>query len=135
MLADPGGGGGFQGISAAVGGIVAASNAGFTISENGGQSLLNAIDELKTGVEEALRKSSQLEAQPHLGTTPAAKVYKPFIATVASDPAQGAIPALRKLQADLNNAHAAIQKAMANYQSTDQGAASNVNNAGSGTWV
>jgi hypothetical protein len=128
---DAGGGAAFQGISDAVNGIVAVSAAGFTISENGGQPLLNAIDDLKTGVEEALRKASQLEEQPQLGTTPAATVYKPFIATVASDPVQGAIPALKKLQTDLTSAHAAIQKSMSNYQGTDEGASSTIK----GTWV
>lgn len=120
MLVDPGGGGGaFQGISSAVSGIVAASDAGFAISENGGQSLLNAIEDLQEAVRTALGKSSALEQQPALGSTPNANVYKPFLATVASDPTQGAIPVLRKLQADLNNAHAAVKKAMDNYQNTD----------------
>jgi hypothetical protein len=126
MLADPGGGG-FVGISEAVSGITAAANAGFTISEGGGQPLLNAIQELQTEIRTALLKATQLEAEPQLGSTPAASVYKPFLATVASDPTQGAIPVLKKLQADLNDAHTAIQKSMANYQGTDQGAASSVN--------
>jgi hypothetical protein len=133
MLADPGGGGAFEGISAAVGGIVEAANAGFTISESGGQPLLNAIQELKAAVEVALRQSSQLEAEPPLGSTPNAKVYKPFIATVASDPTQGAIPVLKKLQTDLNDAHTAIQKSIANSRATDQENAAGV--ANSGTWV
>jgi hypothetical protein len=133
MLADPGGGGAFEGISAAVGGIVEAADAGFTISESGGQPLLNAIQELQTEIRTALSKAHRLELQPPLGTTPNAKVYKPFLATVASDPTQGAIPVLKKLQTDLNDAHAAIQKSMANYSDTDQGNASNVTS--SGTWV
>jgi hypothetical protein len=125
MLVDPGGGGGaFQGISSAVSGIVAASDAGFAISENGGQPLLDAIEDLQKEVRTALGKAFFLETEPPLGTTPNAKVYKPFIATVASDPTQGAIPVLKKLQTDLNQAHAAIKKSMANYQSTDQANAS-----------
>jgi hypothetical protein len=133
MLADPGGGGAFEGISAAVGGIVEAANAGFTISESGGQPLLTAIQELQTEIRTALGKAFFLESEPALGSTPNANVYKPFIATVASDPAQGAIPALKKLQTDLNNAHAAIQKSIGNSRSTDQENAAGVTN--SGTWV
>jgi hypothetical protein len=120
-------------MSAAISGIVLAANNGFGISENGGQSLINAIDELAAAVSRALGKSSVLSLEPPLGTTPAANVYKPFLATVASDPTQGAIPVLRKLHEDLINAHAAIQKAMRNYQNTEQANTSNVNS--SGTWV
>lgn len=137
MLIDAGGGGGgggnasasFAGISAAVGGIVSAVNAGFTISENGGQPLLNAIQDLQTEVRTALRNSSILESHLPLGSTPNATIYKPFLATVASDPSQGAIPALKKLQTDLNNAHDAIQKAMNNYHATDQGNAGKLGSA------
>lgn len=131
MLMEPGGGGGFAGISDAVTGITAAVNAGFTISDGGGQPLLNAIQELQDEIRSALVKSAQLENEPKLGTTPAATVYKPFLATVASDPTQGAIPVLKKLHADLADAHAAIQKSMDNYQGTDDAAASSV----SGTWT
>jgi hypothetical protein len=130
MLADPGGGGAFEGISTAVGGIVAAADAGFMISENGGQPLVDAIDELKKEVAKSLANVAHLEQQPPLGSTPNAKVYKPYLATVASDPTQGAVPVLRKLQDDLNNAEAAIKKAMANYGSVDHGNASNLNNSG-----
>jgi hypothetical protein len=120
MLVDPGGGA-FAGISTAVDAIAKdASSGGFGISENGGQALINAIDDLKTAVENALRNSSQLSQQPALGTTPAANVYKPFLATIASDPVQGAIPALKKLQTDLVNAEAAIRTAMKNFQATEQ---------------
>ena len=125
MLADPGGGGvnagaAFAGIGTAIGGIVtAADSSGFGISHDGGQALINAIDDLKKAVETALRQSSQLEMQPPLGTTPAANVYKPFLATVASDPVQGALPVLKKLHTDLINAHAAIKKAMQNFQDTE----------------
>jgi hypothetical protein len=122
MLADPGGGGAaFAGIGTAIDTISTAANSGgFGISHDGGQALINAIDDLHTAVTAALRKSDQLRSEPALGTTPAANVYKPFLATVASDPVQGAIPVLKKLQTDLVNGHAAIQKAMQNFQDTEQ---------------
>lgn len=116
-----GGAGAFAGISTAVDAIhLAAFSGGFGISQNGGQALLNAIDELHTAVTAAIRKSNQLRSEPPLGTTPAANVYKPFLATVASDPAQGAVPVFMKLQTDLNNAHDAIKKAMQNFQQNEQ---------------
>lgn len=135
MLVDAGGGGGasasFAGISDAVNGLVHASELGFMISENGGQPLLNAIQELQAEITTALNKSSMLEQQMALGTTPNATVYKPFLATVASDPTQGAISALKKLKTDLQSAHDVIQKAMSSYHGADQGSASGVN----ATWT
>jgi hypothetical protein len=121
MFAPDAGGGGaaFAGISDAVAGVVEAANAGFAISENGGQPLLHAIEQLEVAVADALRDSIALEAEPALGSTPNAKIYKPFIASVASDHVQGAIPVLKKLHQDLINAHAAVQKAMNNYQNTE----------------
>jgi hypothetical protein len=126
LAADPGGGAGaaFAGIGSAVSDIVAAANSGFGISENGGQALMHAIDDLSKAVEAALGRALYLGVDPALGTTPAAIVYKPFLATIATDPTQGAIPVLKKLQKDLTNARAAIQKAMQNYQATEQANAS-----------
>jgi hypothetical protein len=126
MLVDPGGGS-FVGISNAVSGITAAVSAGFTISEGGGQPLLDAIQELQDEIQSALVKASQLELEPKLGTTPAATVYKPFLATVASDPTQGAIPVLKKLQTDLTDAQTAIRKSMDNYNRTEDQASSAIN--------
>ncbi|HEY1571050.1 MAG TPA: hypothetical protein VGG05_06895 [Pseudonocardiaceae bacterium] len=103
---------------------------GFALSENGGQPLIKAIEELKNEVQGALNNSQFLEAEPALGSTPNAKIYKPFLATVASDPSQGAIPVLRQLQADLIDAEQAIRQAMANYVEADVRAGTTI--AGSG---
>jgi len=123
MLAVPSGGGGgaaLAGMSTAIDAISRAANSGgFGISHDGGQALTKAIDELMIAVGNALTDSAMLTKEPALGTTPAATVYKPFLATVASDPVQGAIPALTKLHGDLINARAAIQKAMQNFQANE----------------
>ena len=117
---EPGGGAAWAGMSTTIAAITTAANSGgFGISANGGQALLNAIDDLHHTVQTALSRSSVLTHQPGLGGTPAANVYKPYLPTIASDPVQGAIPALKKLQTDLINAHAAIQKAMQNFQDTE----------------
>jgi hypothetical protein len=128
LASDSGGGPGaaFAGIGSAVSGIVLAANNGFGISENGGQALVHAIDDLSKAVETALSRAAYLGKDPALGTTPAAAVYKPFLATVATDPAQGAIPVLRKLQKELTDARTAIQKAMQNFQATEQANTSSV---------
>lgn len=122
---DGGSGNSFADISVAVGGLVEASNAGFGISENGGQPLLDAIHDLQVQVADALRDSANLEQEPPLGSTPNAKIYKPFIATVASDPTQGAVTVLKRLHDDLDDAYAAIQKSISNYERADEGSATN----------
>src|ERR1700753_1119354 len=117
MRVDPGGGGAaFQGISDAVYSLSMGAKECFAIRQTGGQPLLNAIHDLATEVATALGKASVLGSHLPLGTTPNANVYKPFLASVATDPVQGAAPALKKLHDDLTTAHAAIQKAMDNYQ-------------------
>jgi hypothetical protein len=127
LAADSGSGSAaFQGIGSAVSGIVMAADEGFAISEAGGQPLLDAINDLSHEVAAALGNSSTLEHQPALGSTPNATVFKPFLATIASDPAQGAIPVLRKLHQDLADAHQAIKKSMDNYRGADEDNASNI---------
>lgn len=121
---------GFQGITEAVVGIVQAVDQRFSLSEEGGQPLLEAIQELTTEVESALRNSQFLEAEPVLGSTPNATSYKPFLATIATDSAQGAIPVLRQPQKDLANAEQAIKQAIANYVAADVDAGTTI--AGSG---
>jgi hypothetical protein len=122
LAADAGGGAGaaFAGIGTAVDGILTAANSGsFSVTPDAGSSLISAIKALQAAVENALTKSQMLEREPPLGETPAANVYKPFLATVASDPVQGAIPVFTKLKSDLVNAQAAIEKAMKNYEETE----------------
>lgn len=120
----------FQGITEAVGGIMRAVDEGFTISENGGQPLLTAIQDVKSAVELALRRSQFLDREPALGGTPNALIYKPFLATIATDPAQGAIPVLKQLLADMVKAEEAIKKAMASYRDADIAAGARITASG-----
>lgn len=140
MLAEDSSGGSFAGISVAVDQLVAATqNGGFSISENGGQALLSAIHEVQTEVASALQHFSNIQQQLPLGTTPNATIYKPFIESVASDPTQGSIPALRKLQTDLEDAHTAIQKSISATRDTDVDAGVNISgsfgDSGTGTFA
>jgi hypothetical protein len=82
----------------------------------------------------ALTGADVLGQEPPLGTTPAAQVYKPFLATIATDPTQGFLPAMQKLKSDLEDAKELIRKSMATYRETDQVSAHGVNNAGGSTY-
>ncbi|RKT57336.1 hypothetical protein [Saccharothrix australiensis] len=112
--------GGVSGMSTAVERFQAATAAGFTISRDGGAALIAAIDDMLQGTEEALAGAHFLSRQPPLGTTPAAEVYKPFLASIAADSDQGFIPAVLKLQDDLTRLRANVAEAMGLYWSTDE---------------
>jgi hypothetical protein len=114
--------------------LKAASAQGFGVSEAGGQALIKAIDTMYDGVTEALDKSLLLGQEPPLGTTPAAQVYKPFLATIATDPAQGFIAAMKEFQQDLLDAKESIRKSMDVYKATDQGNQQGFKKAGESTY-
>jgi hypothetical protein len=120
-----------SGASLAVASLKAASAQGFSVNEAGGKALIGAINTMYDGVTDALRQSTFLGQEPPLGMTPAALVYKPFLATVATDPDQGFIVAMKKFQQDLLDAKDSIQKSMDTYKATDEGSQQGVNKAGS----
>jgi hypothetical protein len=57
-------------------------------------------------------------------------VYKPFLATIATDPVQGFITAMKKFQQDLVDTKELIQKSMDTYKATDEGSQQGINKAG-----
>ncbi|ANZ41813.1 hypothetical protein BBK82_43635 [Lentzea guizhouensis] len=103
-------------------GSLKATGAGvsWAINDCGGQALISAAEELHDELGEILLRAEQLAQELPLGTTPAAQVYKPFIATVASDPAQGAIPVLKKLREEVLDFRGEVEKAMAAYETSDR---------------
>jgi hypothetical protein len=115
-------------IGAAVSSLKAASADGFTVSDEAGQPLIEAIKDALVEVDDALTQMDALAQQRPLGLTPAAQVYAPFLATVATDPVQGAIPALKKLRQDLTDSQLTIEKSLASYQSVDGAAAQDLRN-------
>lgn len=122
---------GIVGMGDAVSGFSAATAAGFRIGDDGGKVLIDAVDDMLSEVAQALASAERLSRQPPLGTTPAALVYKPFLATVASDAVQGFIPALIKFRQDLERLRSDVEKSMGVYQTTEQDAGNVVADAGS----
>jgi hypothetical protein len=121
---------GISGMSAAVSQFGAATAAGFTISAKGGEALIQAIDRIMLDSDRLNMEVARLSQEPPLGTTPAARVYKPFLATVASDPDQGFKTALTRLTADLVELKTQVAQAMGHYRTTDQDAGDGVTAAG-----
>ncbi|NUT49539.1 MAG: hypothetical protein HOV94_19860 [Saccharothrix sp.] len=103
---------------------------GVGVNEHGGQALIRAIDTMHEGIKWALGRSEVIGQEPPLGTTPAAQVYKPYLATVATDPAQGFLSAAEQFEKDLEQFRADVTQAMATYQTNDEEQAQRVKNAG-----
>ncbi|GLY52614.1 hypothetical protein [Lentzea sp. NBRC 102530] len=103
---------------------------GWAINDSGGDALINAANELYDALSDLAFQADQLTEELPLGTTPAAQVYKPFIATVASDPVQGATTVLKKLQQEALEFRNEVQKAMDAYEATDRGSALDLKQAG-----
>ncbi|TQM82994.1 hypothetical protein FHX81_5407 [Saccharothrix saharensis] len=121
---------GISGMGTAVADFGAAVGAGFVVSAKGGAALIEAIDRIQAQSERAIQTADRLAQEPPLGTTPAARVYKPFLATIASDPDQGFVPALRRFTTDLALLRDQVVQAMDLYRTTDQGAEHGVTDAG-----
>ncbi|GAA3459483.1 hypothetical protein ACFFSW_21500 [Saccharothrix longispora] len=115
---------GIVGMGDAVSGFSAATAAGFRIGGDGGKVLIDAVDDMLSEVVKAIGAADRLSQQPPLGSTPAALVYRPFLATVATDEVQGFIPVLVKFKQDLEQLRSDVEKSMGVYQTTDQDAGS-----------
>lgn len=121
----------FGGIHDAAQHLKVAANEGFTVSGPGVQVMIDAVVDMQDTVRDALENVDYLGQIPPLGQTPAAEVYKPFMATVATDPVQGFVPFIKGLQQDLADIEASLRKSMTAYQDSDQTGASGITAAGS----
>lgn len=106
---------------------------GWAINESGGQALISAAQDLYDELGEILASSRDLGQELPLGTTPAAQVYKPFMATVATDPSQGAFAVLTKLREEALEFKGEVEKAMAAYESADEAGQQGIDRAGGPT--
>jgi hypothetical protein len=119
----------FEGISAAVADLNSAAG-GFAISESGGLALAKALQDAIDKLRETLRHGGILGQVRPLGMTPAAIVYKPFLSSIADDPVQGFLPAVKELIAQLESARETILKSIDATMAADSDAAHNIVSAG-----
>ncbi|WP_156758538.1 hypothetical protein [Actinokineospora pegani] len=101
----------------------AAAAGQFAVNEAGGQALIAAIDKLLDWLDMNQFKLRNLEQEPPLGSSNAAKVIKPYMASVATDH-EGFLTQLRALGESLKQARQGIETAMRNYERTDSAEAS-----------
>jgi hypothetical protein len=98
----------------------AAIGSGFSLDYEGAQQLLTFVTSMETAVAKVLRRADVLSQEPQLGSTPAANVYKPYLPSIATDPGQGFLPVMAKLQQQLNQAATNIQGSLTEYEQNEQ---------------
>ncbi|TCP57197.1 hypothetical protein EV191_1011150 [Tamaricihabitans halophyticus] len=92
----------------------------FAVNETGGQALINALDRIEAGLDEALQDVYLITGEPPIGDTPVAKVIKPFMQETAIGTEQSFLPNIQEFREKvIPQAREAIKKAMENYQSSD----------------
>ncbi|MGH3620168.1 MAG: hypothetical protein ACRDQ5_00035 [Sciscionella sp.] len=117
----PGGGAELEGMARGFSDLKSAiSCGGVTFTEESANALKSAMQELQTTLREVHANASRLGNEPPIGDTPAARVYKPFLATIATDPVQGLVPQLQKMQHEADDIIAAIDKSAKSTQASDE---------------
>ena len=96
----------------------AADSGSFAVNATGGDALRKAIKNMREWYNHNVFDLHSLAQAPKLGTSNAAKIIAPYMAKVATDD-QGLLTRLKEFDKILEDADAAIKKAMANYQNTD----------------
>lgn len=97
---------------------------GFQVDYEGATQLANFVNGLQSAARNVLNRGHRVSQTPQLGSTPAANVYKPYLPTVATDQAQGALPNMQKLREQLDQATSNIQKSITAYEQADDGSRS-----------
>lgn len=129
-MLDPGGGAAMA-AGAAVGASIGASmmafaqsaaSGGFAISPTGGDAILKAIADIKSGIGDVRMNVSGTGLQLPLGGSSGAAVMSDVDAQVAQD-GQGFLPMLAKFLDSLDAAEHGIKTAMENYMAMDERAA------------
>lgn len=118
-----GGGGGLAAMSGDMTKLKDTINSGdVTFTEEAAEALKSGMKDLQKTLRSVMAKSARLSQEPPIGQTPAAKVFKPFLATVATDADQGFVPVLKKMLKDADDIVDAIDKSAKSTQATDEGA-------------
>ncbi len=112
-------GGGIEGMASGVSDLKGALAEGVTFTEEAADALKSTMRQLQATLREVHADALRLGQELPIGDTPAAKVYKPFLATIATDPDQGLVPQLVKMQRDAQDVLDAIDKSARSTQTTD----------------
>lgn len=92
---------------------------GISVDYEGALQLANFVSGMQHAARIVLNNGKQMAQAPHLGTTPAASVYRPYLPTVATDEDQGLLPNVERLQDQLSSAASNIQRSIAAYEGAD----------------
>ncbi|GAA1313528.1 hypothetical protein [Saccharothrix xinjiangensis] len=111
---------GMQGLGTVISQVNAVTGPGFAVSEDSGAPLVEVLDSFLLLMRARQIDLGRLAIEPPLGMTPAARVYKPFIASIAADPVQGSQAVLKDFQQKLLLMKEQITEAMKLYQANEE---------------
>jgi hypothetical protein len=109
-----------------------AASGEFAINDEGGKSLIDAIDAFLHWISDKSSHIRTLEQTRKLGSGKGAEIMTEFLPHVAAD-GQGFVTQLNALKESLLTAKQAIRAAMENYQKTDEAVQANLRNINFGS--
>ncbi|GGP56488.1 hypothetical protein GCM10010185_30800 [Saccharothrix coeruleofusca] len=117
-----------QAMTASMRGLKQAAESGsFAISESGAQAYIKAIEDAQMDLRRIESSTHDLKQETKLGTSPDAVAMSRYNLESAMGGAgtTGIIPAIEQLKTALEDARAAMQKAVENYRAVDDDHANN----------
>jgi hypothetical protein len=85
--------------------------------------LKKGMQALQDRLDNVQASSHIISQEPSIGDTPKTKVYKPFFASIATDPDQGLLPQIDKMQHDVQEIIDNIDACVRDMRQTDEGGA------------
>jgi hypothetical protein len=128
MYAAAGGGGGIAQDAAAMSDSTgqlrdAVMSGELYMDQDAANRLKKGMQSLQDTLDSVLARSDLISQEPEIGDTPNAKIYKPFYASIATDPDQGFIPQGKKMQRDVQDVIDNIDACVRDMRDTDEGGA------------
>jgi hypothetical protein len=100
--------------------VEAASAGGFTVTEEGGQPIIDAISKVRAELEAHRKTLQQIDREPYLSNTPGGKFVSGHDRMVAAGDEQSLREVLTQVEQVLDDLEAGIGTAMDSYTSVDE---------------
>jgi hypothetical protein len=89
------------------------------MTQDAADKLVNGMKGLQATLNRVVAKADLVSREPLIGDTEKCQVYRPFLASVATDPNQGLLPQIYRMQKDSQDIIDNIHKCVADLQATE----------------
>lgn len=89
------------------------------MTQEAADKLVNGMEELQATLVRVVAEKQTISTEPLIGDTEKCRVYRPFLASIATDPDQGLLPQIEKMQDDAQNIIDNIHKCVADLDESD----------------